>query len=607
MNSALIIFSSFTLAYEIVLLLRLPTFVLFCMLPFFIWFFFKHVKKTSYVTLPKLLSMRFLLILFSVSNGLLCLLLYSFNPDDPTFFNKTAVNVVNLQAQFSSNDIRLAYDDLPAMSAAHLLSSWEYFMQLVGYYSTGSMLQGYHNIGAFTCGFFVPMLYFAFYRNFKLKETTSMILVAFTLTYLLFDAQVLRSVGSWYFISGWVGKCLLAAYLPLLFSLALHSIKSEKKEDWILYLLCVISFGGLSGSSLFIIPSSIGLIALSYLIKKVLVLRSKIDFGVFRKSLIIFVPSIYIVMLGGLSIIVFGNLKDASYWESTNLNLYNFIFVVFSPSHLLFLTLFPIFVVLVRERKTLFYFQMLATYQILALIVFVNPIFAKLWVEIIPKDAYWRIYYIIPYPAIVALTLYIMFLRLKKVTNKISKFGIITLATCLILSHFVTGKTVFSMQKEISFAKNFKNPWDYKLEIIPTEFINGLIHYRNFLNENQLVFLAPEEIEIVFQQLYPFSTTISARHMEQVFNNAQKPLAIDVLTRRFSERFVSGARETEYEEAFNLVVKKFDIDVIVFRKNEGNLIKTNQMIKDNNKWTIIGANEHYLAIANKEKLSIYQR
>lgn len=476
--------------------------------------------------------------------------LYAFNPDDSTFFHRLAFLRISGEIFSPDYDTRIAFDQVAPISAAHLITSWEYFLSSVGGFF-GSEAVGYQ-IG----GTFVSIVLYVFSVNYAVahffpnSSAPARIAAAMTvILFLFFDADLNRRIGAWLFLGGWTGKCFLSAALITLFPAFDRAYETNRFRDWFFVFCVVVFFLGLTGSALFILPIAIGTLILTELI--------------FYKSVR---PRFVSLLLGAVPLVVgavfiykFGSLKDDSYWRGfAAMPFSDYVRLCLSGrGFFIYLALIPILLCKTLEinRGALVKFSV---YQLVLGVVLLNPLLHPVFLKLVPSDGFWRIYYLFQYPTIVAI---IAMIAINLIKVRSYKKALISCVFLMLL--IVAGGSVLSLQKQWGYPHHFKELLTEKLPEVELASVKEASK-NCALFKGSAVLLAPEQWEVTAQMLEPSLMSVAARHMRHNFSNTDNSqISVPEVVRLRARNYASGLPDGSAED-FQFFINK-GIGIVVVR------------------------------------------
>ncbi|MGE7962607.1 hypothetical protein ACQKPC_09550 [Pseudomonas sp. NPDC089918] len=528
------------------------------------WLISSRIQKNQEIRYSKDF---FVLLGVSIFFASITAFLYAFNPDDSTFFHRIAFLRLSGDIFLPNYDTRIAFDQVAPISAAHLMTSWEYFLSNFGSFF-GSEIIGYQ-IG----GTFVSIMLYAFSVNYavahffpKTSASTRVIVAGSVFLFLFFgDADQNRRIGAWLFLGGWTGKCFLSAALITLFPAFDRAYETNRPDDWFFVFCTVVFFLGLTGSSLFILPLAIAALILTELIVR------KGASPRFMSFLLAAVP----VTVGGIFIYKFGGLKDDSYWRGfETMPFSDYIKLSLSSRSLfIYLALIPILLYknLEINRAALIKFSV---YQLVLGIVLLNPLLLPVFHKFVPSDGFWRIYYLFQYPTIVAMLGMIVINFIK-----IQSYNIALLPSLFLVLIIAAGSNIFSLQKQWGYPHHFKGLFEEKLPEIELMSVRKASENCRHFKESATL-LAPEQWEVTAQMLEPSLRSVAARHMHHNFlntNTAQIKVPEDVRLR--ARNFATGLQDGSAEDFRFLIAKGVDIIVIRSQVENGASLMLNNYKK----------------------------
>jgi hypothetical protein len=172
-ETAVQFFASWTIAYHLALLTRLPAQLsLLLLLTIFptSFFFDRHRLKSLKVSLRQLRN-PLALGVFSFCLLLGLLTCFGSRPDfdDFSFFHRVLVQLQHLDQPFFLTDTSHNLPGLPALSLTHTMTSYEPLVGLAANWLKLDPVWAYQNLSAFVVAFLLPLVYFSLYRQFRLR------------------------------------------------------------------------------------------------------------------------------------------------------------------------------------------------------------------------------------------------------------------------------------------------------------------------------------------------------------------------------------------------------------------------------------------------------
>jgi len=543
--SFLLVFAFFTVLYWFGIILRLPQAI--------IWLgflcgcgagrkiFFKNWQQA------RLSSATSWTVPVALIFAMFCVVLFATNPDDSTFFHRVA-HTLHPLSPLPVDDTRFAFDELPAISSAHLASSWEYALALIGA-PLGSPLFGYQVIGSFLASIiFVAAVEQVSRKLFpKAGGLATGIIVLLTLLLMVYDADLNRRIGAWLILGGWTGKCFLSALFVLLFANWFSFAKSGSRRDTLLLVATVISMIGLTGSAFFILPIGLG----SAWLTSLLFFRGKMPW--FTGAVIVALP----VVIGAVFLIRFGATHDISYWDHAgSLGPVEYVTITHSYRNLVLMALVALIAILagrITGKQSPFLMAFLAFQGFLILVLF-TPFPRSVFFHFVPPDGFWRAHYLIQYPV-----LYTVLCGWLVMSISQKKVWISAGLGAGYLGFLLSGQSVLQLQSQWGYQQHFQTPGTFKVDPAARKSITAAAPACAPLRHGGIL-LAPEVWEVTAQLMYPETRSVGARHMQHNFNNwngSRTP----VLTRE--ERNAAVSFVSNLTEDQNPIMKPIELGVTV--------------------------------------------
>lgn len=511
------------------------------------WRLFPKGWRQLRLGLPPLLSLG-----IALAFALFCLCVFATNPDDTTFFHRVAFNI-SFGAPLPVNDTRLAFDDIPAISAAHLVPSWEYGLVLMGSL-IGSPLAGYQLLGTGLAALTVAAS-IEYTQRRMFPDAPAFLgpaVLGLVLILLYFDADTNRRIGTWLIIGTWTGKCFLAALLLLLFP-AWDAFTRQPSARSAAFLIClIVSLTGLTGSALFILPLGLGC---AYLTSALFLRR---DMPFIAAGVIAAIP----LAVGAAFLFRFGNTPDTSYWQNiANHGFAEYVQLVLSPRNVLLYAAAGVTAAgwsLLRKQGSSFVIRFLS-YQLLVAATVLNPLLLPVFFSLVPADGFWRAFYLFQYPAA-----YILFSGAVILALSRRQVWCAVLLAAAYIGFLASGKPLWQLQGEWNYPYTFMAPGTLKLDPAETRSIAASAEPCR-LEEGGII-LAPERWEVAAQMKYPRLTSVAARHMAHNFNNVAPAAELKLPE---AERVAAAALVSGYPASIASLapVVTLGVDVVVIAES----------------------------------------
>ncbi len=395
LEAILQIFTSWTLAYHLALLINLP--VKFIVLPFLI--ILGIVIKLFWSRWNQLLSLplekRALLGILglSLATGIFTLVISRPDADDLVYFHRSLVQLQHLDRPFILTDTLHNQSSLPPFAITHVMTSYEPLTALVAVVIGIDPLSAYHNLSPFVAGILLPSIYVLLYQHFKVDKYIAILAASFAILFLIVDGNLHRSFGNFALVRLWQGKAILVTLLlPFILLLAYRYFNDATFLNYILVSMAGISAVGLSSSGIFLIPIFIFAISIASLFSY------GFSYTYFKRAILLNTASFYCLGIGiSLLVGLLPPIPDTPVWYIGPSNWQENLKLVIGDEatlirNLIILIALPL-ISLERPGKIFLIFLT----GVLSLI-FANPVLGPFWFEKIRSGAYWRLAYLYPIP-----------------------------------------------------------------------------------------------------------------------------------------------------------------------------------------------------------------
>lgn len=554
-ETALLIFASWTLAYHFSLLVSLPSGLIFA--PFLAIFiplliFSQHNRRYA-LRFPKSECwFPFCVISFGSVIGIVTLFISNPNPDDYNFFHRALVQLQHLKEPFILTDIGHNIAGLPPLSIVHVLTSYEHFVAMTAALIGADPLGFYHNISACIAEILMVIVYVLLYRQFGLNRLQALGATIGAFLFFFLDLRLAgRSFGN-IILYLWVGKVLLwGVLIPITLLVAYRYLCCPTFRRLSFVGMTGISAVGLSGSGVFMIPILIFGVSLAYLFSY--------GFSVKRLKHAIFLnfASCYCVVIAVGGIVgLLPNPADSSAWSQGWPSIWwqNFGLVISDSSILIRDLLILVLLPLISMARPLNRFLPLLTVTLC--LIFANPLGGPFWIQIIQPAAYWRLLFLFPLPWCAGLIVCCIISPI----HRSYKAAIIYISVGLVILSIVTVYHFSGMKPhELRNYLHFKKPSEYRFPLPELSFARSISN--RLQNKN---ILAPERIVVVLALINPTTRFEAARGTLHTFSNAGKKE--EGLRRVAAQSLVSTCiRSTDTENAL-LKSLEIEIDAIVVKE-----------------------------------------
>ncbi|CDZ79052.1 hypothetical protein BN59_03368 [Legionella massiliensis] len=572
----LLIFSSWTIAYHIVLVSRIPvyylTYIFFC--SFLCILLLLHSLSNVQINKINIKVLFFLLITALIIASYSILSLRPDN-DDIEFYHRAFLQSIHIDLPIYLNETLLNKEDLPPISILHLATSYEYFTVFIAHLlKTNSVVIAYQNLMSFFVAFLFPFIYFSIYRYLGFSNKKAFVAVLLVISFLLIDGNVHRSFGNVSFARLWQGKTILWNLLvPISFIILRNFLIFRSKFFFVCLLLIGVCAVGLSNSGVYLFPILIASVAIAKFIS-----MNKKKLEEYRFLIYLGITSIYCVIFGvGICSNLLPMPHDKSVWAIGWPSLwYKNIMLVFDNFEIIirdFIFLFALPLVTLENKTGKF----ICLYSISLILLCINPITGPIWLSIIEPASYWRIVYLFPIPLCA---------------------GLLAKSVCfskpLHKKNFVAAAAVISCivafkHAAISFKTSaYKTPFEYKFDkkaLKSSEGMNAFLLNRNVLAVDEIINILPLINPTIKFEAGRGSSVI---YYFNEYGNSEEG------HRRANAKYYVETGAIFAQEDFITSILNGVNAVIMRNKLAMNIVNTIQSLKsEENRWKIVYADEDY--------------
>jgi len=342
----------------------------------------------------------FLLLALGLACSVISLILHRPDADDYYYIPNAIFYVQNRDALMGYR-IHYLFSSKQLFSFSWATSNpYEYLNALIAVGFCLDFLSVYYLIMPGISGFMIPIAIFLAIVHFSDDERSSIVGTLLTVFVLLLLGETHRTFGNFSFVRIFQGKSILLSIgVPLFIGFSIKYFKNPSLLTWTGLLFVSTALLGVSSSTVFILPALAFVLSLSYM-------RVNINKWKLHTFFLYFASLIYVMMVA-LYIFIFwrtdiDNTSPANRgWPTTFLGHAEFFINHHMPLTplLTFGSTFLIFLLLRGERR-----KFLVTWVVVSIVVFLNPISSSFLIEnVTSANAYWRMFYIYPFPIIVGI------------------------------------------------------------------------------------------------------------------------------------------------------------------------------------------------------------
>ncbi|MDD4957082.1 MAG: DUF6077 domain-containing protein [Candidatus Omnitrophica bacterium] len=457
----LMVFSSWTLAYHLALFRGTPVYGI--LLPFVVFLVVNLLGFTRRGVLKGEFSRAYAcsrneegpnkkifyaFLCLSVLTGIFVLVSLRPDADDLIYIRRVIMQIQNPASAIMITDTIHLPVGLPPISYLHVMTSYEYFLGMLSYFSGADLLAMYYNYAPFLLGLLIPLVYFSIYRTLRLGRAMALASTVGVLCFLVVDGALHNSFGSHALVRIWQGKTVLMAFLvPVALWAGLRFFARPSGRYFYMLFMIGISSVGLTGSGLILIPIYYAGLSVSYL------LNGGVNGKRLKKAVFPLLAAAYPAVISAAFVLhmlpmplesTFTQKGAVGWWEvlsevvNGKLELLRDVTVLF---------ILPFIVLKKRQARSI------AGLSAALVLIFANPVSMRAWISVVDPGVLWRVFYLFPLPLCSGLLAAAVYKCWIKDRDYLSFRSVAILLITLIF--------VFSFDK--SAISGFKAPWEYQL------------------------------------------------------------------------------------------------------------------------------------------------
>ena len=396
----LILFSSWTISYQMVLAARMPYYnamiIALAFAAFFLHVYFRIFNTRIKPILPADRSKRipvFAIAVLGLAFGIFCASITGSDPDTIGYFTNPIIQAYNLRSPIPLNMVGLASNvSLPPYSTPLLLITVEPLIAITGRLIGIAPGIVYQSFLPFFIGMLTILCFYYVFRRFGLTRWEAFFAITGVLVFFYITGGT-QQFGNWLVLRNYRGKAFLAAtYIPVYLVSVFHYLYKPSGKKLFLLALYPFAFTGAATSGPVWILLAIFSAVVSFILLK----------GFKRETLS---PPLRLATTGiypfALLILIYFQIVPMNYTTETwSQNTYDWFATV---SRLLGgelstigagLLLFAVPLLIFKKQKALFF----ALYSLVLVMMFANPIISPILASIITGANQGRIYYLLPVP-----------------------------------------------------------------------------------------------------------------------------------------------------------------------------------------------------------------
>jgi len=546
-----------TLAYQLVLILRWPAkTITCCFLAIAIAGFFalgRLWKKTGAMPAKgyRFHPSQILLVGLGLAYATTVLFVRRPNQDDVVYFHRALAQLSALDQPVFLRQTSVDMD-AAAFSPVHLATSYEMLMAFLGHYLGIDPLYFYQVVGHVFVAFSLPFVFYWCSRRFGLSRWPAATGAALGLGFLLLSDKssfgaLLGAVKSLESAdpAGWVGFATVSGYiwqgkpivlilfLPIGLALAYRFLSRGDASDLVWLTLLGIAGVGLSNPILYLLPAVIGCSWVAFFTIKVM--EHKAQDGLskeIRCALLLAIPLVYpIAILASLKADIIPKPIDIHLLGPRYMPWREAVdYAMGGPAeffrNIVLMVAVPLLIV--RGRNGLFVFLYLCAVWLFCL----NPLLARVWMRNILAPTYFRLVYLLQFPLLCAL-LGAAGPRLAQPSNFLKDRLVTVIAlSAVIVSFFYSYRGLSILPKDQKLGIGWKSPTEYQLLPANVAFAKAAGRYIEHAKLLVPTWTAGCELPLLF----PKMKVVAPRLVSHYFANAGNPEEGDL--RRHAQTFI---------------------------------------------------------------------
>jgi len=477
--------------------------------------------------------------------------------DDIDYYHRPLVQSLHLGDPIVLGSTVHNVKDLPGLSTAHLLASYELAVAFAARLLSADPLSFYQNWACAAASFIMPVVYFLLFLRLGLKPLQAFLASSGAMAFLWLDGDLHAAFGNFAFVRLWQGKCLLLTlWLPVAALFSLDFWQRPGLRPWAFLFLSGVSAVGLSGTGIVVMPVLVFLLSFALAANDFLHGHRAI-LRLAAKAVLLNTASAYcLAAAAGISYRFIPEMRDLShvpeaYWNTAswdgNLSLVlgTGWSVVWYAAVLIVGPLLP-----ERSKKT----PVPLLWSLAAVALCFNPFAGPMWLKAL-HAVYWRLLYLLPMAlsaGLAAAGALSLPLRRRAGPWTWARLAGVLILVPLFSAHF--RQATFSG----SNLASFKFPSEYKIDSDAREFARLCIPQLRGAN-----LLAPEEVaialplidpSIVVEVQRPWVTTAAFRDAGDLKEGRRRGNAQRVVQARLNSEHCEDAFRTSISTGVDAVV-----------------------------------------------------
>lgn len=375
----------------------------------------------------------FLLLLgLGITSSIISLIVNRPNADDYYYIPNAIFYMQNPNELMGFKIHYLFNNNDPFESFAWATSSvYEYIQAIISLGLHIRFIDAYYLIMPAFVGFLVPMALYLAIVHFSDNTLPAIIGTFVTVGVILLLGETPRTFGSFSLVRIYQGKAILLSLgIPLFTAFSINYLSKPSYKTWIGLLFVSTGLMGLSSSAIFILPALSCVLLPAYMISAKQYKITTIA-GYFISLGYVILVAFYVFIFWKMGL---NNSSPANLgWPTTFLGHANFFVNSKTPlTPILMIGSTIVAAFLLKGMQRLF----ILTWALASIVLFLNPLSSTFLIEYITSaNAYWRMFYIYPFPIIVGVISVNLFTKINHMFPR--KHAFIIFVTSIIIAGFV--------------------------------------------------------------------------------------------------------------------------------------------------------------------------
>jgi hypothetical protein len=405
----------------------------------------REISKNAFQVVTMQWGLTLVLLLCGIWGGILSLICHRPDLDDSHYIPNVVYYLEHPSAPMGFDIHYLESEGKPLISYFLQTSlPFEYSQGVAAYISRIPFLTVYYMLAPALFGFLIPLVWFYVISRFSFPPWTAIIGALFVCLFLILMGEKHDSYGNLAFNRIFQGKIVLYNIgVPVFTAFTLDFFQSPSVRRWVYLLVTSVAVIGLSSSATFMIPLLSIVLLIACCLRYIAGVKNRLRYGFWYLIALIY-PALYAV-----SIMLFSPKIDPD--RIVNAEPVTFLGhakIIFGPAMLVFWVVGSILaLLLIRKNDRRF----LLTWIIMAIVCYLNPVVSPILMKYVTTTvAYWRLFFIYPFPLVIGLCGAGFALLLEKSKPKWRHLILTGVISLLILAHLPSNSpSIFRLKPDV--------------------------------------------------------------------------------------------------------------------------------------------------------------